>query len=134
MTRFMLMQAYGGVEGCDVPMTQWPPEDVRAHIDYQLALNRALAEAGELVGFEGLTGPELAAFVTVDASGKPVVTDGPYAEAKELLAGYRVVDVESRARALEIAAQISSAPGPGGAPIRQRVEVRQVMDAGGADL
>ena len=55
------------------------------------------------------------------------MTDGPYPESKELVAGYRIVDVDSLERALEIAAQISAAPGVGGAPIRQRIEVREIM-------
>jgi hypothetical protein len=66
-------------------------------------------------------------FVSVDGGGAPVVTDGPFPEYKELLAGYQMVDVESEARAIEIAAKVSAAPGPGGAPIRQRIEVREVM-------
>jgi hypothetical protein len=61
-------------------------------------------------------------------------TDGPYPESKELLAGYRMIDVESGARAIEIAAQAPAAPGPGGAPIGQIIEVRQVMGAPGGDM
>ena len=48
---------------------------------------------------------------------------------RPLLAGYRVVDVESEDRALEIAARASAAPGPAGVPIQQPIEVRQVMVA-----
>ena len=59
----------------------------------------------------------------------PVVTDGPFPKSKELLAGYRMIDVESVERAIEIAARGSAAPGPGGAPIRDRIEVREVMGA-----
>ena len=59
----------------------------------------------------------------------PVITDGPYPESKELLAGYRLVDVESAGRAIEIAAQASAAPGPAGVPIQQPIEVRQVLSA-----
>jgi hypothetical protein len=62
-------------------------------------------------------------------NGAPVVTDGPFPEAKELLAGYRLVDVETAERAIEIAAQASAAPGPGGVAIRQPIEVRQVLSA-----
>ena len=58
-----------------------------------------------------------------------MITDGPYPESKELLAGYRLIDVESLDRALEIAARASAAPGPGGVPIQQPIEVRQVMGA-----
>jgi hypothetical protein len=61
---------------------------------------------GELVEAQGLTGPDLARFVTSDGTGAPVVTDGPFPESKELLAGYRPVDVESPERAIEIAAKV----------------------------
>jgi hypothetical protein len=58
-----------------------------------------------------------------------VITDGPYPEAKELLAGYRLIDVETAERALEIAARASAAPGPDGVPIQQPIEVREVLSA-----
>jgi hypothetical protein len=92
-------------------------------------LNRELTDRGELVDAQGLAGPELARFVVWDGVGAPVITDGPYPESKELLAGYRLVDVDTLERALEIAAQASAAPGPNGAPIRQPIEVRQVLGA-----
>ena len=110
--RFMLLQNYGQVESDCAPMTQWSPEDIKAHIEFQQALNA-----------------ELAKFVVSDGISAPVITDGPYPESKELLAGYRMVDVETVERALEIAAQASAAPGAGGLPIRQRIEVREVMSA-----
>jgi hypothetical protein len=128
MPRFMLMQSYSG-GASTVPMTEWAPADVQAHIAFQRALNDELARGGELVDGQGLAGPELAKFVTSDGKAAPVVTDGPYPEAKELLAGYRLVDVESEARAIEIAAKVSAAPGPDGVPIQQPIEVRQVMSA-----
>jgi hypothetical protein len=134
MTKFMLLQNYSGTTACTVPMSQWAPEDIKAHIDFQHALNAELAETGELVDGQGLAGPELAKFVTFDGTGAPAVTDGPFPEAKELLAGYRMVDVESEARAIEIAARASAAPGPGGVPIQQPIEVRQVMGAPVIDL
>ena len=109
--RFMLLQNYGQVESGCAPMTEWTPGDIKAHIEFQLALNQELAESGELVDAQGLAGPELAKFVVSDGAGAPVVTDGPFPEAKELLAGYRLVDVETAARAIEIAAQASAAPG-----------------------
>jgi hypothetical protein len=124
----MLLQNYGPVESDCEPMTEWTPEEVKAHIDFQHALNQELAERGELVDAQGLAGPELAKFVVWDGTGAPVVTDGPFPESKELLAGYRLVDVESLERAVEIAAQASAAPSPQG-PIRQPIEVRQVMSA-----
>ena len=127
--RFMLLQNYGEVESDCAPMTEWSPEDIRAHIDFQHALNQELAERGELVDAQGLAGPEQARFVVSDGSTTPVITDGPFPESKELLAGYRLVDVDTLERAIEIAAQASAAPGQNGLPIRQPIEVRQVMSA-----
>lgn len=127
--RFLLLQDYGGVESDCPPMTEWTPEDVKAHIDFQHTMNAELTERGELVDAQGLAGPALAKFVVSDGSGPPVVTDGPFPESKELLAGYRMVDVETLERAIEIAAQGSAAPGANGVPIRQRIEVREVLSA-----
>ncbi|HVV91417.1 MAG TPA: YciI family protein [Solirubrobacterales bacterium] len=124
--RFMLLQHYGRVEGDVPPMTEWAPEDVQAHIDFQVDLNVELTERGELVDAQGLTGPELAKIVLA-TDGDPLVTDGPFPESKELLAGYRMIDVESEERAIEIAARSSEGPGPNGVPLRQQIEVRQVL-------
>ncbi|MGN6201273.1 MAG: YciI family protein [Solirubrobacterales bacterium] len=126
---FMLLQDYGGVPADVPPMTKWTPEEVDAHITYQKDVNAELTERGEFVDARGLSAPELAKFVVWDESGTPVVTDGPFPESKELLAGYRIIDVESVERAIEIAAEGSAAPGPGGKPIKQRIEVREVMSA-----
>ncbi|MDQ1535368.1 MAG: hypothetical protein QOF28_3129 [Actinomycetota bacterium] len=127
--RFMLLQNYGEVESGCPPMSEWTPGDIKAHIEFQQVLNQALTESGELVDAQGLAGPDQAKFVVSDGTGAPVITDGPYPEAKELLAGYRMIDVETLERAIEIAAQASAAPGPNGVPIRQAIEVRQVMGA-----
>ena len=127
--RFMLLQNYGQVESDCVPMTEWSPEDIKAHIDFQHVLNAELLERGELVDAQGLAGPDQAKFVVSGGVGAPVITDGPFPESKELLAGYRLIDVETLDRALEIAARASAAPGPEGAPIRQAIEVRQVLSA-----
>jgi hypothetical protein len=127
--RFMLLQNYGEVESECAPMTEWTPGDIKAHIEFQQTLNQELSERGELVDAQGLAGPEQAKFVVSDGVHAPVITDGPYPESKELLAGYRLIDVETLERALEIAAQASAAPGPNGVPIRQPIEVRQVMGA-----
>jgi hypothetical protein len=125
MARFLLIQNYeGGV--CQEPMGTWDPADIRAHIDFQLALNAALTASGELVDAQGVAGPEQAKRVTSDGTASTVVT-GPFERA--LLAGYRIVDVESEERALEIAARTSAAPGPAGVPMQQPIEVRQVMVA-----
>jgi len=127
--RYMLLQRYGPVGAGCPPISEWAPDDVRAHIEFQHVLNAELLERGELIDAQGLAGPEQAKFVTSDGISAPVITDGPFPEAKELLAGYRIVDVESPERAIEIAARISAAPGANGAPIRQAIEVRAVMSA-----
>ena len=127
--RFMLLQNYGGVESNCAPMYEWTPEEVKAHIAFQQTLNRRLEDFGELVDAQGLAGPDDARFVVSDGVSAPLVTDGPFPESKELLAGYRIVEVDSPERAVEIAAEVSAAPGQGGAPIRQRIEVRQIMSA-----
>lgn len=124
--KYLLLMSYTGGAGCDVPMTEWPPEDIEAHMAFQGALGKELSDNGELVGAEGLTGPEVAQIVTSDGT-VPVVTDGPFPEAKEFLAGYWMIDVETHERAIEIAAKASAAPGPGGVPIQTPIEVRRVM-------
>lgn len=108
-------------------MEEWQPEEITAHLDYYRALHKELVASGELVQSEVLAGPDLAKIVTSDG-GAPVVTDGPFQEFKEWLAGYQIVDVDSEARALEIAGKISAVPGPAGVPLQQPIQVRQVMD------
>jgi hypothetical protein len=130
--RFMLLQDYAPIEGV-APISEWAPEDIQAHIAFQRRLNDELTERGELVDANALTGPEAAKFVTYDGVGAPVVTDGPFPEAKELLAGYRMIDVESLERAIEVAAQASAAPGQKGVPVKQPIEVREVMAPPGPD-
>ena len=105
-----------------------------AHLDYYGALRRELETSGELVQSEVLAGPDLAKIVTFDGVTEPVVTDGPFQEFKEWLAGYQIVDVESEARAIEIAARISAVPGPGGLATQQPIQVRQVMDRSPSDV
>jgi hypothetical protein len=89
-------------------------------------------ESGELVESEVLSPPDLAKIVTSDGTA-PVVTDGPFQEFKEWLAGYQIVDVESESRAIEIAGKISAVPGAGGVPTQQPIQVRQLMDKAPAD-
>jgi hypothetical protein len=127
--RFMLLMNYGELESGCPPMTEWTPQDIKAHIDFQHDFSRGLTDTGELVDGQGLAGPEAAKFVVSDGVGAPVVTDGPFPESKELLAGYWMIDVDSLERAIEIAAKASAAPGPNGVAVRQPIEVRQVMSA-----
>ena len=127
--RFMLLQNYGPVASGMGPMFEWSQTDMQAHIEFQIALNRELSALGELIDAQGLSGPEDARFVTSDGRQPPVVSDGPFPETKELVAGYRLVEVASLDRAIEIAGRISAAPGIDGAPIRQPIEVREVLGA-----
>ncbi len=113
---------------------QWPPADLKAHIQFMMDLNKELIAAGELVAAEGLDTPGEARIVKAGKNGQPAVTDGPYPEAKEFLAGFWIVDVPTTERAYAIAARASSAPGPGGAPLGIAIEVRQVMGVPPAEL
>lgn len=120
------MKAGGGVRA-------WPKNDLRAHIAFMMSLNRELRESGEFVSAEGLSFPDQAKLVRAGQDGTPV-TDGVFPEGKEFLAGYWIVDVDSPERAYAIAAKASAAPGPGGAPLRMPIEVRQVMSGPPAEM
>jgi hypothetical protein len=133
MTKYLLAVNFEG-GAVAVPMDEWKPEEITAHLDYYKALHRELVASGELVASEVLAGPDLAKIVTSDGKSAPVVTDGPFQEFKEWLAGYQIVDVDSEARALEIAAKISAVPGPGGIATEQPIQVRQVMDQAPSDV
>lgn len=110
-------------------MRSMAPEDLKAHGEHMMALDQELRKSGEHVDGQGLTGPEQAIVVQAQDDGPPAVTDGPFPEAKEFLAGYWIIDVESGERAIEIAAQASAAPGRGGAPSNTPFEVRPLMSA-----
>ena len=97
------------------------PEWIRDMIAFMGAMNDELRETGELVDGQGLVDPSQAKVVRIQ-DGMPVATDGPFAEAKESLAGYWIVDVEDEARALEIASKTV-------AFTKEPLEVRQVADA-----
>ena len=114
----------------ETPMESWRPEEVNAHLDYYRVLHRELIASGELVESEVLAPPNLAKIVTSDGATAPVVTDGPFQEFKEWVAGFHVVDVESEARAIEIAAKLSAVPIPGNRPMQQPIQVRRIMDDG----
>ena len=117
----------------ETPMEEWKPEEVTAHLDYYRALHRALVDSGELVESEVLAPPNLAKIVTSDGT-MPVVTDGPFQEFKEWVAGYQIVDVESEERAIEIAAKLSAVPGADGVPIQQPIHVRPLMEDAPSDV
>lgn len=126
--KYMLMMHYAG-EGPAIHT--WPPEDIKAHVDFMIRFSKELGESGELVAAEGLAGPEQAKVVRAQKGGVPAVTDGPFPEAKEFLAGFWIIDCASPERAVAIAARASAAPGLGGTPMSIPIELRQVMSAPG---
>ena len=125
--KFMLMMHAPANAPQGAGLASWKPEEVQRMIRFMHDLNADLSAAGELASAEGLEYPPRPRIVTAQASGKPMVTDGPFVETKEFLTGYWIVDVANEARAFEIAARVSACPGPGGAPLNMPVEVRQVM-------
>ena len=109
----------------------WPPKDLQAHIGFMMGLNQELHERGELVSAEGLSFPDQAKLVRAGNNGRPI-TDGIFPESKEFLAGFWIID--SPERAYDIAARISAAPGPGGAPLNMPIELRPVMSGPPPDM
>ena len=132
--KYMLMMHAPRAGWSTAGIGTWPPEDIKAHINFMMRFNKELTESGHFVDAQGLAGPEEARVVRAKKGGGPEVTDGPYPEAKEFLAGFWIIDCESRDRAYEIAARISAAPGKGGVPINMPIEVREVMSAPPVDL
>ena len=129
MKYMLMMNAPGG----PYQNEHWPEDDMKAHMAFMRRFNEKLAEAGEFVTVQALEAPDRAKRVRAGEDGQPI-TDGVFPEAKEFLAGYWIVDVETAARAYELAAEVSAAPGPGGAPLRLPIEVRGVMSLPVDDL
>jgi len=129
--KYMLMMHAPRGTG-EYQISDWAPEDFKAHIAFMHRFNKELAEAGEFVDAQGLTPPGQAKLVRAGKSGKPV-TDGPFPEAKEFLAGFWIIDVDRPERAYELAAKVSAAPGPGGAPLNMPIEVRPIPSGPPAD-
>ena len=107
-------------------IASWPQQDIKAHIAFMMSFAKKLNASGEWVAGEGLAGPDQAKLVRAGNDGQPI-TDGVFPEAKEFLAGYWIIDVDSPERAYAIAAEASAAPGVGGKPLNMAIEVRQVM-------
>jgi hypothetical protein len=128
MTKYLLLKHYRGGPRpvTDYPvMDQWTPDEVQDHIQFMRDFASRLEGTGEYVDGQALS-PE-GTFVRYDGDGRPPVTDGPFAETKDLIAGWMVIDVDTYDRALELAGELSSAPGPGGEPIREWLELRPFL-------
>ncbi|MGH3124689.1 MAG: YciI family protein [Streptosporangiaceae bacterium] len=110
----------------------WSAEDFAALGGFMESFAKELAESGELVDTRGLTAPVHTRRIQL-RNDVPVVTDGPYAESQEVLAGYWIVDCDSFDRATEIAARLSNCPGPDHVRERAFADVRPVAETG-ADL
>jgi len=130
MAKYLLLKHYRGGPAPTVdwaPMDQWTPDEVDAHMQFMRDFADRLEESGEFVDAQALA-PK-GAWVRADGpDASKVITDGPFPETKELIAGWFMIDVESEERAYEVARIVSSAPGKGGQPILEWLEVRPVMD------
>ena len=129
MAKYLLLKHYRGAPEAvnSAPMDQWTPAEIEDHLQYMADFAARLEGTGEYVDGQALA-PE-GAFVRSDGEGRPPVTDGPFAETKDLIAGWYVIDVESYERAVELAGELSAAPGKGGEPIHEWLEVRPFMSA-----
>ncbi|WP_280249436.1 YciI family protein [Nocardia abscessus] len=128
MVKYLLLKHYRGGPAPAMdqpPMDQWTPGEVDAHIQYMNDFAARLQESGEFVDARALA-PE-GTFVRSDGAGRPPVTDGPFAETKDLIAGWMIIDVESWDRAVELAGELSAAPGAGGEPMHEWLEVRPFL-------
>ena len=127
MAKYLLLKHYRGAPAAvnDVPMDQWTPDEVTTHVQYMRDFAARLEGTGEFVDGQALS-PE-GTFVRYDGEGRPPVTDGPFAETKDLIAGWMMIDVETYERAVEIAGAYSAAPGPGGKPNCEWLELRPVF-------
>jgi hypothetical protein len=105
----------------------WTPEQFAAMGEFMESFAKDLSDSGELVETRGLTAPAHARRLQL-REGVPVVTDGPYPESEEVLAGYWIVDCESFDRATQIAGRLVGTPGPEHLRARARVDVRPVAE------
>jgi hypothetical protein len=127
MAKYLFLKHYRGAPAAvnDVPMDRWTPKEIDAHVGYMNDFAQRLERSGEFVDSQPLA-PE-GAWVRYDGEGRPPVTDGPFAETKDLVAGWMIVDVESWDRAVELAGELSAAPGAGGKPTHEWLEVRPFL-------
>ncbi|MVU80575.1 hypothetical protein GPX89_25410 [Nocardia sp. ET3-3] len=127
MPKYLLLKHYRGAPDAvnNVPMDQWTPQELIDHVQYMEDFAERLRGTGEFVDHRALS-PQ-GTFVRSDGEGRPPVTDGPFPETKDLIAGWTIIDVESYERALELAAELSAAPGAGGKPIHEWLELRPFL-------
>jgi hypothetical protein len=130
MAKYLLLKHYRGGPAPVVdidPMDRWAPTEIDAHVQYMRDFAARLEGTGEYVDGQALS-PE-GTFVRYGGEGRQPVTDGPFAETKDLIAGWMVIDVETYERAVELAGELSAAPGPDGKPVHEWLEVRPFLTA-----
>jgi hypothetical protein len=129
MAKYLLLKHYRGAPAPvnDVPMDRWTPQEVSDHVQFMNDFAARLEETGEFVDGQALAPEGL--WVRYDGDHRPPVTDGPFAETKDLIAGWMIIDVADQERAVELAGELSSAPGNGGRPIHEWLEVRPFLEA-----
>ncbi|WP_040494518.1 YciI family protein [Ilumatobacter nonamiensis] len=127
MAKYLMLKHYRGAPEAvnDVPMDQWHPDEVDAHMEYMSDFAKRLEATGEFVDGQALSPTGM--WVRSDGPNRPPLTDGPFAETKDLIAGWMVIDVDSEERAIELAGELSAAPGAGGEPIHEWLEVRPFL-------
>jgi hypothetical protein len=127
MAKYLLLKHYRGAPAAvnNIPMDQWAPDEVEAHIKFMNDFAAKLERDGEFVDAQALSSE--GAWVRSDGDGRAAVVDGPFAETKDLIAGWMVIDVDSYERAIELAGELSAAPGANGEPIHEWLEVRPFM-------
>ncbi|NGY61720.1 hypothetical protein G7043_22590 [Lentzea sp. NEAU-D13] len=124
MAKYLLLKHYRGAPSPvnDVPMDQWTEDEITAHVQYMNDFADRLRNTGEFVDERALA--QEGTWVRYDGEGRPPVTDGPFAETKDLIAGWMIIDVDSYERAVELAGELSAAPGKDGKPIHEWLELR----------
>lgn len=129
MAKYVLIKHYRGAPEPpnSVPMNEWTPDEVTAHVKYMNDFAGKLEQTGEFVDASALS--ESGTWVRSDGPGKAPLLDGPFSETKDLVAGWMIIDVATYERALELAAELSEAPGAGGEPIREWLELRPFLEA-----
>ena len=127
MAKYLLLKHYRGAPAAvnDIPMDRWTPDEVETHIQFMRDFATRLERTGEFVDGQAVS-PD-GVWVRYDGEGRPPVTDGPFAETKDLIAGWMVIDVDSYERAIELAGELSAAPGAGGKPIHEWLELRPFL-------
>ena len=127
MAKYLLLKHYRGAPSPvnDVPMDQWTPEEQEAHFQFMRDWSAKVEASGEMVDGQALAPTGM----WVRSTDEGTTIDGPFAETKDLVAGWMIIDVDSEERAVELAGELSAAPGAGGEPIHEWLEVRPFLAA-----